>query len=329
MKSFLRKSVREIEVLGFIVILVIVFSTISTKFFSRSTFVNILEQSAINCFLGLGVMFPIITGGIDLSVGSIVAVVACASGWLAVQGVPPYICILAGLAIGLLVGWINGFLVTKLKMQPFIATLGTQQIVRGIGYVRTEGWPVLYVPNPFRNILNGNFLNVKIFVYFVLVFAILCLFIIKRLKLGTYLFAIGANEEAAKLSGVNTERNKRIAYCISGFMAAFAGLVMVARMGAGEPSTANGYELDAIAAAAIGGASLAGGKGSVIGTILGSLMIYALKIGLIVIGMNTFVQFIAVGIVILLAVYLDELQEIIVGLIGRLRKKSVDVQEGA
>lgn len=312
MKNFLRKSVREIEVLVFTIILIMVFTLLQSRFFSAATFVDIFEQATLNCFLAIGVMIPIITGGIDLSVGSIVAVVACSVAWLSVNGVNPWLCMLAGIALGFVIGFLNGVLVSKMHLQPFIATLATQQIIRGIGYVRTGGWPILKVPGAFRDILNGKFLDIRIFVYVMLVSAIVIGYILKKTKFGVYIYAIGANREAAKLSGVNITRNEILAYCLSGVLAAMAGLIMVARMGAGEPATADGYESDAIAAAAIGGASLAGGKGTVPGAVFGSIMIYVLKVGLIMIGMNSFVQLIAIGVVLIFACYLDRIQDVVV-----------------
>lgn len=321
MKSFMKKSIRETEVVIFIVILTIVFSFMQRRFFAVNTFIDIIEQASINCFLAIGVMFPIITGGIDLSIGSIVAIVACSCGWLSVNGVNPFVILIIGAVIGGAIGFINGFLVTKMRLQPFIATLGTQQIIRGIAYLKTGGWPILYIPDSFRSLLNGKFLNIRIFVYVMLITVGIFAYLLKRTRLGTYIYAIGGNKEAARLSGVNTKRVECMTYCISGLLAGLAGLVMLARLGAGEPSTADGYELDAIAAAAIGGASLAGGKGSAVGAIFGSIMIYVMKVGLIVIGMNSFVQFIAIGIVIIIAVYLDSLQVIVTDLWRKIKNK--------
>lgn len=252
----------------------------------------------------------IITGGIDLSVGSIMAVSICVCGMASVGGMNKFLVILLGLIVGAVVGFLNGFLVSKMKLQPFVATLGTCEALRGVAFMITGGWPVLSIPKDFRNVLNAPspIAGIRNFVFIMLLAAIIYSFILKRTKAGTYFYAIGANEDAAKLSGVNTDWYKMLAYVMCGVGAAMAGLVMLARLGAGEPSAGSGYELDAIAAAAIGGTSMAGGKGTIWGTIIGAIMLATLKVGLVVIGMDTFVQYVAIGAVIIFAAYFDTIQ---------------------
>jgi ribose transport system permease protein len=224
--------------------------------------------------------------------------------------VPPAIAVPAGIALGIVIGLINGALVTRFKLQPFIATLATMSIFRGVAYIITGGWPVLDMPPSFRAMLDGDLLGAfPIAVIILLAFAAVGHVVLTRTKTGVYIFAIGGNEEATRLSGVNVARNKNIAYALCGIGAALAGMVMLARLGTGEPTAGQGYELNAIAAAAIGGTSLAGGKGSIIGTLLGALLLSALRVGLVVQGVDAFWQYIATGAIIAFAAYFEILRE--------------------
>lgn len=310
MKRFVKKSSRELAIVGLILAMTVIFTLIQPRFMQSSTFIDIIEQATINSFLGIGMTLAIITGGIDLSVGSIMAVVVCVCRMASVGGMNKFAVILLGLAVGAVIGFLNGFLIAKMKLQPFVATLGTEEALRGAAFMITGGWPVLSIPKDFRNILNAPSAigGIRNFVFVMLVAAVIYSFILHRTKAGTYIYAIGANEEAAKLSGVSTDWYKILAYLLCGIGAALAGMVMLARLGAGEPSAGSGYELDAIAAAAIGGTSMDGGKGTIWGTIVGAIMLSTLKVGLVVIGMDTFVQYVAIGSVIIFAAYFDTLQ---------------------
>lgn len=322
MKTLIRKNSRELTIVVLIVIMAIVFALIQPRFMQSSTFIDILEQATINSFLGIGMTLAIITGGIDLSVGSIIAVVVCVCGLASVGGMNRFLVLLLGVAVGAVIGSLNGVLVAKMKLQPFVATLGTCQALRGIAFLITGGWPVLSIPKDFRNLLNAPsaIAGIRNFVFVMLAVAILYAFILSRTKAGTYFYAIGANEDSAKLSGVKTDRYKMLAYVLCGIGAAMAAMVMLARLGAGEPSAGSGYELDAIAAAAIGGTSMAGGKGTIHGTVIGAILLSTLKVGLVVIGMNTFVQYVAIGAVIIFAAYFDTIQSSLTKAIGKVKK---------
>lgn len=303
------KLFRESGIVVALVLMFAVFTAIDPSYIGINNIIDIIKQSTINGLLALGIMFAILTGGIDLSVGSTFAIVIVCTGKLLVAGMNPKLAILVGIGIGFCLGITNGLLITKLKLQPFVATLGAMSVYRGIAYVITGGWPVLKIPREFRHMVDGNvFSVVPISIFILCGFAIICHIILKYTPFGTYVYALGGNEEATRLSGVNVDRNKILAYGITGIGAALAGLVLLARLGTGEPTAGQGYELDAIAAVAIGGTSLAGGKGTVFGTFLGAILLSALKVGLIVTGVDTFWQYIATGAIIVVAVYFEYFQ---------------------
>ena len=317
----LKSYSRELAVLAAILILVLVFTILDKSYFTITNLIDIIELSNINSLIAIGITFTIITGGIDLSVGSIFAIVIVTVGHLCVAQVNPILAIILGALLGTLMGSINGLLITKMHLQPFIATLGTMSVYRGIAYVVPGGWPVIGIPNSYRYIFISNFYEIPSSVIVMLIFAFITHIILKKLRVGNYLFAIGGNEEAAKLSGVNVNITKITAYAMCGLGSALAGMIMLANLGTGEPATGQGYELEAIAAAAIGGASLSGGKGSIVGTLLGSILLAALKIGLIVIGVDTFYQFIVTGAIIVIAAYFEVIQKKLSALLVKNKKQ--------
>ena len=209
----------------------------------------------------------------------------------------------------------------KMKLQPFVATLGMMSVYRGVAYLITGGWPVLNIPQNFRDIMDGDVIGtLSSSMILFLVVTVIAYILLKHTKFGTYLYSIGSNEEATRLSGVNVDFNKIMSYAICGVCVAFAGMVMLAKLGTGEPAAGASYETNAIAAAAIGGTSLAGGKGSIIGTFLGAILLQALKVGLVVCGVDTFWQYIATGLIIVFAVYVDVIQGKLAAM--RLNKKA-------
>jgi ribose transport system permease protein len=200
-------------------------------------------------------------------------------------------------------------LVTKLKLQPFIATMGTMSVYRGLAYVVTNGYPVLGVSPIYRKMVDGEigpFIRISVIVFFV--FAVIMFIVLRKTRLGTYVYAVGGNEEATRLSGVNIDRTKILIFALGMLGTALAAMIQVGKLGTGDPTTGNGYELNAIAAAAIGGTSMAGGRGNVFGTVLGAILFAALKVGLIVLGVDTFYQYIATGLVIIVAAYIEVVQ---------------------
>ena len=307
MKSI--KLGRESGIVVALVMMIIVFSLIDPIYLSSSNIVDIVKQSTINGLLGIGITLAIITGGIDLSIGSTFAIVIVSVGKLLVSGVNPFLAFAIGIILGFSLGIVNGILVAKVKLQPFIATLGTMSIYRGVAYIITGGWPVLDIPENFRKALDGDIFGViPSSVVLLFVVGIIIWIILKYTRFGNYIYALGSNEEATKLSGVNVDFNKMMAYAICGVGAALAGMVLLARLGTGEPTAGQGYEFNAIAAAAVGGTSLMGGKGTMLGTILGTILLSALRVGLIVVGVDSFWQYIATGIIIVIAACFEIIQ---------------------
>lgn len=301
---------REFSIVIALIIMMAIFSIIDPIYLSYKNIIDIIDQSVINGLLAIGITFAIITAGIDLSVGSIFAIVIVVVGDLLVRGFNPILAIVAGAIIGFVLGAINGLLITKLKLQPFIVTLGTMSGYRGLAYIITGGWPVLNIPSNFRTFLDGDvFGSIPISVFLLFGFAIISHIILKYTKFGTYIYALGGNEEATRLSGVNVNKIKIYTYAFCGVAAALSGMILLARLGSGEPTAGQSYELNAIAAAAIGGASLAGGKGNILGTLLGALLLSALKVGLVVVGVDAFWQYIATGAIIVVAAYFEVIQE--------------------
>ena len=307
MKSI--KLGRESGIVAALVMMIIVFSLIDPIYLSSDNIVDIVKQSTINGLLGIGITLAIITGGIDLSIGSTFAIVIVSVGKLLVSGVNPVLAFTIGIILGFSLGIVNGILVAKVKLQPFIATLGTMSIYRGVAYIITGGWPVLDIPENFRQALDGDIFGViPSSVVLLFIVGIIIWIILKYTRFGNYIYALGSNEEATKLSGVNVDFNKMMAYAFCGMGAALAGMVLLARLGTGEPTAGQGYELNAIAAAAVGGTSLMGGKGTMLGTILGTILLSALRVGLIVVGVDSFWQYIATGIIIVIAACFEIIQ---------------------
>lgn len=309
MKALYRKYRREWSALLALIVTIVLFSILESSYLSVANLTTIITQAVTYGLMGIGMTCVITTGGIDLSVGSALALVACIGAQLAKAGVPIPIWVVVCLAMGFVFGAINGFLVGVLKLQPFVATMGTMSIYRGVSYVITGGFPVLSVPRDYRNVFNFQITSTMTFsVVVFLVFAVIMTIVLKKTKLGAHTYAIGGNEDAARLSGVRVGRTKVIMYGLALLGTTLAGLVQVGRLGTGDPSTGQGYEMDAIAAAAIGGTSMAGGRGNIFGTVIGAILFSALKVGLIVMGVDTFYQYIVTGVVVIFAAYLEIVQ---------------------
>ncbi len=309
-KAKMKNMSRELAVLAALILLIIVFTILDPIYLTTGNMVDIIKQATINGILAIGMTCVIITGGIDLSIGCTFAIVIVAVGSMVANGMSPVFAIILGALLGSFMGGLNGVLITKMHLQPFIATLGTMSAFRGLAYVVTGGWPVLGIPTEYRKVFTTKlFLDVPISVLVLIAIAILVSVVLKRTRFGNYIYSVGGNEDAAKLSGVNVDLTKIGAHAICGCCAAFAGMIMLANLGTGEPASGNGYELDAIAAAAIGGTRMAGGKGSILGTFLGALLLAALKIGMIVVGVQSFWQFIVTGIIIVIAAYFETIQD--------------------
>jgi ribose transport system permease protein len=290
-----------------LVILCVIIAILNPNFLTGHNIMNVLRQSSINLYLALAMTMVIILAGIDLSVGSIIAVSGVVTtSLIALYDVPVFLAVTAGLLSGLLFGALNGYIVASTIIPPFIVTLATMNIARGAAYVLSDGKPIRVMSDSFNFIGSGYLFDViPMPVVYLVIFIILCYFIMNKTKLGRYMYAVGGNEEAARFSGIKTKRIHFFAYTFSGFMAAFAGIVLASRMFAGQPTAGEMAELDAIAAVVLGGTSMTGGYGRIGGTIIGALIIGVLSNGLNLLGVSSFWQYIVKGIVILVAVYMD------------------------
>ena len=296
---------RDLGTLFGLTIIVVVFSWLSPVFLTAPNLINILQQSSINACIALGMTLVIVSGGIDLSVGPIAALAAVVAATLMVANVPIPLAIMAALGVGALCGLFNGMLVAYAGLQPFIVTLGGLSLYRALALIFTDGNPVFGIPPEFRALTNGDLMGIPTPVIIVAVIALLCWIVLNKTPLGEYLMAVGGNEEAARIAGVPVARTKISAFVISGVLAAVAALILVGRLGAAEPTLGTLWELDAIAAAAIGGASLMGGKGSIVGTILGAIILGSLRNGLTLMNVQAFYQLLATGIIIIAAMLID------------------------
>lgn len=290
-----------------LILLVIVITILNNSFIAPSNIFNLLRQVSINGLIAFGMTFVILTGGIDLSVGSILALSSALSAIMMTNGVDPILALLIGALIGLILGAVNGVLVTFGKMAPFIATLATMTIFRGLTLVVTDGNPITNLGDNilFQMFGKGYFLGIPVPAITMLLVFILLYFVLHKTVFGKHTYAIGGNEKAAFISGIKVNRVKIMIYAISGLMAALAGAILTSRLNSAQPTAGTAYELDAIAAVVLGGTSLTGGKGRIFGTLIGVLIIGVLNNGLNLLGVSSFYQQVIKGIVILIAVLLD------------------------
>lgn len=282
----------------------------SPHFLTMDNIMNVARQSAINSLIAIGMLLAILTAGIDLSVGSILAFSTVMMGIVVVKmGMSPLIGILVCLGIGILLGFLNGVMLTKLCLpHPFISTLGTMNVARGLALIVTAASPISNFPTSIQ-FLGATFLG-PVPVSFILVLVVYALFhvFLNYTAVGRYIYAVGGNPEATRLSGISIDKVLIIVYTISGLMAALAGLVLVGRVNSAYPLAGLGYEFDAIAACIIGGASFMGGEGTVWGTLIGAMIMAVLRNGLNLLSVSSEMQTVAIGIVIILAVYVDVLR---------------------
>ena len=302
MKINLRNVVIKYKSLIGLLVLCIVISLITPRFLSIANIKNVLTQVSVNAVIAIGMSFVILTGGIDLSVGSILAVSGAAAASIMKSTGNVYLAIIVALVIGAVIGLINGALISKGRIQAFIVTLATMTIFRGVTYVYTNGTPISSLGQSFSSIGNKMILGVPIPVVIMVIVFALAFYILSQTRYGRYVYALGGNEDSARLSGINTDKIKTLVYIISGVAAALSGIIVTSRIGSASPNAGVGFELDAIAAVVVGGTSLAGGAGSIGGTIIGALIIGVLNNGLNLINVSPFYQAIVKGLVILLAV---------------------------
>lgn len=292
--------------LGFIILVAIV-SILNPSFLEPLNLLNLLRQVAINALIAFGMTFVILTGGIDLSVGSILALSSALIAGMIVSGIDPILAILIGCILGAVMGAINGLLITKGKMAPFIATLATMTIFRGLTLVYTDGNPITGLGEnyAFQLFGRGYFLGIPVpAITMIIAFAVLWV-ILHKTSFGRKTYAIGGNEKAALISGIKVPRVKVMIYALAGLLSALAGAILTSRLNSAQPTAGTSYELDAIAAVVLGGTSLSGGRGLIVGTLIGALIIGTLNNGLNLLGVSSFFQMVVKGVVILIAVLID------------------------
>lgn len=300
------------ENLGIIVALLVLCLFLAINPLTRSSFLtqknvfNVLRQISTNLYLACGMTMVIILGGIDLSVGSVIAMSGCvAAGCVSRYNLPLAVALLCGVLVGLVVGMFNGYVISSTTIPPFIVTLATMNIAKGLAYVYTGGSPVRVVTKEWQFVGAGYIGPVPTPVVLLVIVLFVTAMIMNKTKLGRHLYAVGGNAQAAEFSGISVARVKFLVHTYSGIMAGLAGIVLASRMYSGQPTAGDGAEMDAIAAVVVGGTSMAGGSGKIGGTIIGGLIIGVLNNGLNLMNVNSFWQYVVKGCVILLAVYLD------------------------
>lgn len=290
-----------------LIVMFIVFSLASPNFARFNNIIGILLSTAVNGILAVGVSFVIITGGIDLSIGTVMTFSSVMAGVvITFWKLPIPLGIMAGIATGALCGCINGTTIAKMKIPPFIATLGMMMITKGLSLVISGTKPIYFVDTPaFRKIAMGSVFGIPNAVFIFFASAIIASLILTRTILGRYTFALGSNEEAARLSGINVDRWKIGIYALNGMFSGLAGIIMASRLNSAQPALGQGYELEAIAAVVIGGTSLSGGEGSILGTVIGAFIMSVLTNGLRILSIPQEWQTVVIGAIVILAVYAD------------------------
>ena len=314
------KNLKRFQSIIALLVLCIVLSLLTDKFFTAANGLNVLRQVAVNVCIATGMTLIVLTAGIDLSVGSVLALCGAITAGLLKNGlqfasIDLYVgftilgAMLAGIMVGALLGLFNGFAITSFKVPPFVATLAMLTIARGFTMLYTAGHPISNLGDGFAFIGTGSLLAIPVPVWIAAIVVLLAVFITQKTKLGRYIYAIGGNETAAKLSGIRINRVKLIVYSMGAALAAIGGVIVTSRLDSAQPNAGISYELDAIAAVVIGGTSLNGGKGSVLGTVIGAVIIGVLNNGLVLLNVSPFWQQVVKGGVILLAVIIDKAGE--------------------
>jgi ribose transport system permease protein len=312
-KAKLIKIIDEFSIGLALVIEIILFSQLSPYFFTAENLLNVSLQVSITAIIAAGMTFVILTAGIDLSVGSLVALAGILATSVIKIDLPIYLSlslgILAGILFGVFSGFIAGVFVTKFKITPFIVTLALMTIWRGTSFVYTEGRPIWELPEAFGYLGGGRIIGVPVPTLIMVIVFIVSHILLTKTRYGRYIYAVGGNLEAARLAGIKTNKILISAYIISGVLSAVAGVLLASRINSGQPNAGLMYELDVIAAVVVGGTSLFGGRGTIIGTFLGAMLIAVLRNGLNLLNVGSYVQQVIVGVVILLAVLLDQLRK--------------------
>lgn len=297
---------KEFIMLLILVVMVLLLSLLSPAFAKLNNFINIFKQTAINGILAVGMGCVILTGGFDLSVGSIVGLSGVVAALLARGDMPVVVPVVAAIAIGGMAGLLNGALVSYLSIPAFVVTLGTQNFIRGLAYLISGGKPVFGVSRAYERIAGTNiFGQVPLLVVYYLIIVGIFAFVLQKRVYGRHIYIVGGNAEAARVSGINVKGVKLSVYVLAGLLSGVAGMLLTSRTISGSPLTGAGYELDAIAAVVIGGFSLSGGVGKWYGMLIGALVLSVLSNGLDILGVASYYQYLIKGIIMVAAVYID------------------------
>ena len=295
-----------IGVFALLIVLFLFLSIASPVFLTMNNIANLLVQSVFIMIIALGVMFVLATGGIDLSVGSVLGLSGGITGWMMMSGTDMWLAVLAGLCTGLIIGIVNGIIITKLRVSAFLVTFAMLYIARGLLMLLTKEDPIRgFATQEFVFLAQGKFMGIPMAVVITFIIFVLAYFVYNSTSFGRYITVLGTNEEAARLSGISTDKLKISVYAISGLLAATAGILLASRLTSVQPLMGNGYELEAIAAAVIGGTSMFGGKASVVGVAIGALILALVLNGLDLLGVNQFYRLIITGVIIIIAVGID------------------------
>lgn len=303
-----------------LILMIVTMSLLSDRFLTQANGLNIMRQISVNVCLSIGMTMVILSGGIDLSVGSVLAFSGAIAAGLMKSPIPlPWLgvelqfttwgAIIAGLTVGACLGACNGQMITRLKIPPFVATLGMLSIARGMTMLWTKGFPITGLGDGFAIIGTDSFLGIPAPVWIAGFLVGASILLTKKTRVGRHIYAVGGNEQTARLSGLNVNRIKVLVYTLAGALSAVAGLIMTSRLDSAQPNAGTGYELDSIAAVVIGGTSLSGGRGTITGTVIGCLIIGVLNSGLVLLNVSPFWQQVVKGAVILIAVAIDRMRE--------------------
>jgi ribose transport system permease protein len=299
----------RVGILMVLILLVVLMSIFAPNFNRVDNLLNIARSISVNAILAAGLTFVILTGGIDLSVGSIVAVSGVVAVIAAIAGVPAPVAVVIGMAVGGACGLVNGVLTAYLALAPFIVTLGTMTFLRGLAYTITNGQPIVSSDLNFKDLGNGYLLGIPVPVIAMVAVFLVAWFVLERTRYGRHVYAVGGNAQAARLAGVQVNRIILSVYVVAGICAGLAGVIFAARVISAQPTAGTGYELDAIAAVVLGGTSLVGGRGRIVGTLIGAVILGVLTTGLILLNVQFFTQLLIKGVVIILAVAIDSLKQ--------------------
>jgi ribose transport system permease protein len=309
MKLDIKYLLKHYSIIFAFVLVCVLLAALSPAFLKITNIMNVIRQTSIYGIMAVGMTFIILTGGIDLSVGAILALSGIVLAGSIKSGMPLELVIPLTLLIGTVTGLVNGIVITAGKITPFVATLGMMSVARGLTLIYSKGYPISGFDASFRFIGGGDILGLPLPIIFFFVTVLVAWVILNHTKFGRYTYAIGGNEETVKLSGINSNYYKVLVYMVAGFTCAMSALILTARLNSAEPIAGTGYELDVIAAVVIGGTSLNGGRGNIWGTLVGALLIGVINNGMNLLGISPYFQLIVRGLIIILAVLLDRLRD--------------------